>query len=43
MSEYAEAFLELVKVATGPALCWAFGTKAFRFVIGAFTGKDVNI
>lgn len=41
MNEYADAFLELVKVATGPALCWAFGIKAFRFVVGAFTGKDV--
>lgn len=43
MNEFAQAFLEVVKVSAMPAMCWAFGTKAFKFVVGAFTGKDVSI
>jgi len=43
MTEYAEAFLELVKYCAGPALIWAFGIKAFRFIIGAITGTDARL
>lgn len=43
MNEYAEAFLELVKYAAGPSLMWAFGMKAFKFIVGALTGRDVSL
>lgn len=43
MNEYAEAFLELVKYAAGPSLMWAFGMKAFRFIVDALTGKDARL
>lgn len=43
MNEYAIAFLELVKYAAAPALAWAFGTKAFKFIVDALTGRDARL
>lgn len=41
-----EAFTSFIVIAqeTAPyALAWALGVRAFRFVVGAMTGKDVTI
>lgn len=43
MNEAFVCFIEIVKVTAPYSLAWAFGIKAYRFVVAAFTGKDVEI
>lgn len=37
------SFIELVKEVAPYSLAWALGIRAYNFVVGAMTGKDVNV
>lgn len=37
------AFIEIVKAVAPYSIAWALGIRAFRFIVGAITGKDVSI
>lgn len=43
MNEAMLSFLEIVKEITPWVLSWGFGIKAYRYVVGAFLGKDPMI
>lgn len=43
MNEAMLSFLFVVRAVVPYSLAWAFGTKAYNFVVGAFTGKDVIV
>lgn len=43
MNEAMVSFLEIVKVCAPYSIAWALGIKAYRFIVGAMTGKDVSI
>lgn len=43
MIDAFSSFLELVKAVAPYSLAWALGIRAFNFVVGALTGKDVSI
>ena len=42
MNDAFACFIEIAKTCAPYSLAWAFGVKAYRFVVGAFTGKDVT-
>lgn len=37
------SFIELVKAVAPYSLAWALGIRAYNFVVGAITGKDVTV
>lgn len=43
MNEAFSSFIEIVRSTAPYSLAWALGVRAYRFVVGAFTGKDVSI
>lgn len=43
MNEAMLAFIEIVKVCAPYSLAWALGIKAYKFIVGAMSGKDVNL
>lgn len=43
MNEAFSSFIVIVEEVAPYALAWALGVRAFRFVVGAMTGKDVTI
>lgn len=43
MNEAMLSFLEIIKEIAPYSISWALGVRAFRFVVGAMTGKDVTI
>lgn len=43
MNEAMMSFLELVKVCAPYSIAWAFGVKAYRFVVNALIGRDAQI
>ena len=43
MNEAFLSFINIVEEVAPYALAWALGVRAFRFVVGALTGKDVTI
>lgn len=43
MNEAMQAFLELVTTCAPYSIAWAFGIKAYRFVVNALTGRDAQI
>lgn len=43
MNDAMTSFLELVRYAAPYSLAWALGVKAYKFIVGAMTGKDVSI
>lgn len=43
MNEAFLCFIEIVKITAPYSLAWAFGIKAYRFVVDAFTGRDARI
>lgn len=43
MSEAFSTFLSLVEAVAPYSLAWALGIRAYKFVIGALTGKDVQL
>lgn len=43
MNEAFTSFISLASSVAPYALAWALGVRAFRFVVGAITGKDVTI
>lgn len=43
MNEAFSSFIVIVDETAPYALAWALGVRAFRFVVGALTGKDVTI
>lgn len=38
-----QIYLEIIKVTFPISLIWALGTLAYRSVLNALTGKDVNL
>lgn len=43
MNEAFLSFISIVEAVSPYALGWALGVRAFRFIVGALTGKDVTI
>lgn len=43
MNEAMTSFISLVTFVTPYAVAWSLGTRAFNFIVGALTGKDVSI
>lgn len=43
MNDAFSSFISLVNAVAPYSIAWALGVRAFRFIIGAFTGKDVTI
>ena len=43
MNEAFLSFINIVEEVVPYSLAWALGVRAFRFVVGALTGKDVSI
>ena len=43
LSEAFSSFLAIVEVTAPYSIAWALGIKAYKFVVGAMTGKDVSI
>ena len=43
MNEAFLSFINIVQEVSPYALAWALGVRAFRFIVGALTGKDVTI
>ena len=43
MNEAFLSFINIVGQVSPYALAWALGVRAFRFIVGALTGKDVTI
>lgn len=43
MNEAFLSFINIVEEISPYALAWALGVRAFRFVVGALTGKDVSV
>lgn len=43
MNEAMLSFIEIVKAVAPYSLAWALGIKAYKFIVGCFTGKDVSI
>ncbi len=43
MNEAMLSFIEIVKVCAPYSLAWALGIKAYKFIVGAMSGKDVNL
>ena len=43
MNDAFSSFISLVNAVAPYSIAWALGVRAFRFIIGAMTGKDVTI
>lgn len=43
MNDAFSSFISLVNAVAPYSIAWALGVRAFRFIIGAMTGKDVSI
>ena len=43
MNEAFLSFINIVEEVSPYSLAWALGVRAFRFVVGALTGKDVSV
>lgn len=43
MQEAINSFLVIVQGVAPYSIAWALGTRAFNFIVGAMTGKDVSI
>ena len=43
MNEAFASFIVIVEEVAPYSLAWALGVRAFRFIVGAMTGKDVTI
>lgn len=43
MSEAMLSFLEIVKSVAPYSLSWGLGIKAYKFLVGCYLGKDVNL
>ena len=43
MNEAFSSFINIVGEVSPYALAWSLGVRAFRFIVGALTGKDVTI
>lgn len=43
MNEAMLSFLSLIEAIIPFSLAWGLGIKAYRFVIGAFLGKDARL
>lgn len=43
MNEAMLSFLAIVELCAPYSLAWAFGTKAFFFVIDAITGRNIHL
>lgn len=43
MNEAFSSFISIVDAVAPYSLAWALGVRAYRFIVGALTGKDVTI
>lgn len=43
MEEAIKAFLVIVAFTAPYDIAWSFGRKAYKYVVGALTGKDVDL
>lgn len=43
MTEAFSSFLSIVTFVTPYAVAWSLGTRAFNFIVGALTGKNVSL
>ena len=43
MQDAISTFLSIASATAPYSLAWVFGVKAYRFVVGALSGKDVTI
>lgn len=43
MSDAFSAILEVFKATIPYSLAWAFGIKAYRFIVKCFSGEDANV
>lgn len=43
MNEAMLSFLRLIEATIPYSIAWGLGIKAYRFVLGAFLGKDVRL
>lgn len=43
MNEAFSSFIAIVNEVAPYSIAWALGIRAYNFVVGALTGKDVNI
>lgn len=43
MNEAFSSFITIVNEVSPYSLAWALGVRAYRFIVGAMTGKDVSI
>lgn len=43
MNDAMNSFLELVKYAAPYSLAWSLGIRAYKFIVGAMTGKDPDV
>lgn len=43
MEDAIKAFLAIVAFTAPYDIAWAFGRKAYKYVVGALTGQDVGI
>lgn len=43
MNEAMLAFLEIVKFMAPYSIAWTLGAKAYNYVVGAFSGKNVSL
>lgn len=43
MNDAISAIVEVFKATIPYSLAWAFGMKAYRFMVKCFTGEDANV
>lgn len=42
MNEAFTTFIEIISTTAPYSLAWALGIRAYRFLVNAFTGRDVQ-
>lgn len=43
MNEAFSSFISIAQSVAPYSIAWALGVRAYRFIVGALTGKDVTI
>lgn len=43
MNDAFSSFISIVNEVAPYSIAWALGVRAYRFIIGAMTGKDVSL
>ena len=43
MNDAFSSFISIVNEVAPYSIAWALGVRAYRFIVGAMTGKDVSL